>query len=246
MIGGRNVHDLTHLDLCSGLGMFALAAEWAQFRTIGFAEIDPHCKKVLVRRWAHVPNYGDIKTAKWGSATRNVCLLTAGYPCQPFSSPGKQLGEKDHRHLWPSVRRAVKENRPDWFVGENVIGHIDLGLDQVLSDLEDLDYTAQPLTIPACAVGADFVGERVWVLASSNLLRLRGGTRQWARIRPGRVRLLIGFLVLHWARGRKTHYVNPAFLERVLGVPPGHSAIPRSAMSSSRRSRIRSSRRSTK
>ncbi len=73
-----------------------------------------------------------------------------------------------------------------------------------------------------------------------------GGTIQWAQIRPGRARTLIGWLVLRYGRGRMTHYINPASLEQVLGVPPNHSAIRPSATSSSRKRRTRSCRRSAK
>src|SRR5262245_36121699 len=41
----------THLDLFSGIGGFALAAQWAGFRTIGFCEIDKYCQKVLSKRF---------------------------------------------------------------------------------------------------------------------------------------------------------------------------------------------------
>jgi DNA (cytosine-5)-methyltransferase 1 len=55
---------LTHLDLFSGIGGFALAAEWAGFRTIGFVEIDKYCQEVLKRHWPNVPIVGDIRDVK--------------------------------------------------------------------------------------------------------------------------------------------------------------------------------------
>lgn len=42
---------MTHIDLFSGIGGFALAASWAGFETIAFCEIDPFCQKVLTRRF---------------------------------------------------------------------------------------------------------------------------------------------------------------------------------------------------
>jgi DNA (cytosine-5)-methyltransferase 1 len=41
----------THLDLFSGIGGFALAAQWAGFRTIAFCEIDKYCQKVLAKNF---------------------------------------------------------------------------------------------------------------------------------------------------------------------------------------------------
>jgi DNA (cytosine-5)-methyltransferase 1 len=51
----------THLDLFSGIGGFALACEWAGFKTIGFVEIDDYCQKVLKKYWPDVPIIGDIR-----------------------------------------------------------------------------------------------------------------------------------------------------------------------------------------
>lgn len=55
---------LTHLDLFSGIGGFALAAEWAGFQTIGFVEIDKYCQKVLRKHWSDVPIVEDIRDVK--------------------------------------------------------------------------------------------------------------------------------------------------------------------------------------
>ena len=51
----------THLDLCSGIGGFALAARWAGYETIAFCEIDKFCQKVLQKHWPHVPIHTDLK-----------------------------------------------------------------------------------------------------------------------------------------------------------------------------------------
>lgn len=52
--------EVNHLDLCSGIGGFALAARWMGWQTVGFAEIDPFASRVLAKHWPGVPNYGDI------------------------------------------------------------------------------------------------------------------------------------------------------------------------------------------
>ena len=57
--------DLTHIDLFSGIGGFALAARWAGFETVQFVELDPFCQKVLQKNFPGVPIHGDIKTFKW-------------------------------------------------------------------------------------------------------------------------------------------------------------------------------------
>lgn len=55
---------MKHLDLCSGIGGFALAARWAGFETVQFVEIDKWCQKILKKHWPDVPCHDDLKTFK--------------------------------------------------------------------------------------------------------------------------------------------------------------------------------------
>ncbi len=158
-----------HFDLFSGIGGFALAAKRVGWETTGFCEIDPFCQKVLKKHWPDVPIYCDIKELD-GETIGNVDILTGGYPCQPFStaSAGKRRGAEDDSYLWPEFNRIIRETRPAFVIAENVVGHISMGLDAVLADLEDADYTCRTFIIPACAVNAPHRRERVWVVANSN------------------------------------------------------------------------------
>lgn len=164
------------IELFAGIGGIALAAEWAGIETVAFCEREHFCKKVLNKHWPNVPVFDDVRTlnrkvledqgviAHGGS----VDIISGGYPCQPFSSPGKRKGENDDRNLWPEVKRLLKEIRPTWFVGENVAGHIALGLDTVLYDLENIGYSWESFVIPAAAVGANHERFRVFIVAYSN------------------------------------------------------------------------------
>jgi DNA (cytosine-5)-methyltransferase 1 len=82
--------------------------------------------------------------------------------------PGSDKARMTTVALWPEVKRLLEEIRPRWFVGENVAGHVTLGLDGVLSDLDDIGYTVQPVIIPAAAVGALHRRDRVFILAHAN------------------------------------------------------------------------------
>ena len=48
-------------------------------------------------------------------------ILSAGFPCQPFSQAGKKLGTNDLRGtLFESIARVLRNHRPRFFVLENV------------------------------------------------------------------------------------------------------------------------------
>ena len=158
---------MKHLDLFSGIGGFALAARWVGWETVGFCEIDPYCQKVLRKHWPDVPIYEDIRELD-GRTVGYIDIITGGYPCQPFSVAGKQRGEADDRHLWPEFAQLIREIRPRWVVGENVAGHISMGLDNVLADLEGFGYTWEAFVIPACAVNAPHRRARVWFVGNTD------------------------------------------------------------------------------
>ena len=169
---------LQHLDLFSGIGGFSLGLETAGLaNTVAFCDIDKYCHKVLNKHWPHVPIFSDIKELNYetlrSNGINNIDIITGGYPCQPFSVAGLKKGEQDPRHLWPEYFRLVKELRPTWVIGENVSGHIKLGLDTVLEDLESEGYSTRTFSISASGVGANHKRERVWIMAHSNDARDR-------------------------------------------------------------------------
>lgn len=171
------------LDLFSGIGGFSLGLErTGGFKTVAFCEIDPYCQQVLAKHWPNVPIYNDVRTLKYDGPVDVIC---GGYPCQPFSVAGKRQGETDDRHLWPQMFRLVQECRPTWVIGENVAGHITMGLDDVLSDLEGAGYACRAFVIPACAVDAKHRRDRVWIVANARERR-RGEPEEWQGQQSGR------------------------------------------------------------
>lgn len=168
---------MKHLDLFSGIGGFALAARWAQIETVGFCEIDPFCRKVLEKHWPHVLKYENIKDVSY---PEHVDIMTAGFPCQPFSIAGKQRGKDDDRYLWPEVIRLIRESKPTWFIGENVPGIIPM-LDPILKDLEREGYTWWAYLIPASLIGAPHKRERLWIIANSTRKRCNERLNHWEK-----------------------------------------------------------------
>jgi DNA (cytosine-5)-methyltransferase 1 len=158
---------LRHVDLCSGIGGFALGFEWAKLSTpVQFCDIEPWSRKILAQHWPHVPIATDVKELANDPErlVRECDIITAGYPCQPFSVAGRQKGEEDPRHIYPYISKIIASKRPSWVVFENVGGHIALGLDKVLADLALKDYATRVFVIPAAAIGAPHRRDRLWVI----------------------------------------------------------------------------------
>lgn len=164
---------MTHLSLCSGIGGLDLAAEWAGLETVAQCEIDAYASKVLAKNFPGVPNLHDIRTvtnerlAELGIRTPTV--ISAGFPCQPYSLAGKGRGDRDERDLWGEVARVVGEVRPRWFVGENTPGLFARSnqryFRRVLDDLAALGYSVGWGIWGACDVGAPHKRDRVFILA---------------------------------------------------------------------------------
>ena len=165
-------YKLKHLDLFSGIGGFSLGLEaTGGFETVAFCDYDSYCQKILRKHWPWVTIYDDIKELNHEKLNSNghtkIDIITGGYPCQPFSVAGRQQGEKDPRHVWPEYFRLIKELRPTWVIGENVSGHVKLGLDTVLENLESEGYSARTFSISASSIGAHHQRERIWIVANS-------------------------------------------------------------------------------
>jgi DNA (cytosine-5)-methyltransferase 1 len=157
---------MRHLDLFSGIGGFALAAQWMGWETVAFCEREKYARRVLEQHWPNVPIIDDI--TQWPSERIGCDIITGGFPCQPFSSAGLKQGQKDDRYLWPAMLSVIEQERPAWVVGENVFGIIKMALDQVLSDLEAIGYATRAFVVPACAVDAQHRRDRVWIVGHSN------------------------------------------------------------------------------
>lgn len=158
---------MRHVDLCSGIGGFALGFEQANLSTpVMFCDIEPWCRNILKQHWNNVPIKSDVKELANDpdNLVPDCDILTAGYPCQPFSQAGRREGAQDDRHIWPYILKIITSKRPSWVVLENVYGHISLGLDQVLLDLETKGYATRTFVVPASSVGAPHRRDRVWIV----------------------------------------------------------------------------------
>ena len=157
------------IDLCSGIGGFSLAGHWAGYQTVAFAEPDKFCQEVLRKNFGNEAKIYDyarqVTTDALGYRPGDIRLITAGFPCQPFSVAGKQRGKEDDRFIWHEISSVIKDFQPALFVGENVTGIVGMALDDVLDDLESHGYATQAYIIPAASVGAPHKRDRVWITA---------------------------------------------------------------------------------
>lgn len=182
---------LTHLSLFSGIGGLDLAAGWAGIQTVAQCEWAEYPTKVLEKRWPDVPRWKNIRTLTGESfyertGRRTVDIISGGFPCQPFSTAGKQRGKEDDRYLWPEMVRVIKELRPTWIVGENVAGIVRMALPDILSELEACGYRTRTFLVPACAVGARHRRYRVAIVGYSehnglSSAEIDGGTQKTVR-----------------------------------------------------------------
>lgn len=169
---------MRHGSLFSGFGGFDLAAEWMGWENVFHCEINPFSRRLLSYYWPNAQSYEDITRTDFTVWRGRVDVLTGGFPCQPYSLAGKRLGTEDERHLWPHMRRAIREIQPTWVVGENVSGFLNWNggvvFDEVQADLEAAGYEVLPFVLPAAGVGAPHRRDRVWIIAHTT-----GNRREW-------------------------------------------------------------------
>ncbi len=190
------------LDLFSGIGGFSLGLERAGFETVAFCEINPWCRDRLSEQWPEVPCYDDVRTLSAARLAQDgvgsIDAISGGFPCQDISIAGLKAGIEGSRSgLWSEIIRLASELRPRFIIVENVANLLvgpserpGAWFGRVLGDLAGIGYDAEWHRIPASALGAHFIGERVWIVAScpaAGRLRWEGcwpaslGTHPWGR-----------------------------------------------------------------
>ena len=129
MVSSSPKQGFTFIDLFAGIGGFRWALERSLGGTCVFAsEWDAFAQKTYAANFGHEPE-GDI-TAIPPSAVPDHDILTAGFPCQPFSIAGvskaNALGRAhgfEHATqgtLFFNVAKIIETKRPRAFILENV------------------------------------------------------------------------------------------------------------------------------
>lgn len=163
---------MNELALFAGGGGGILGGKLLGWRTVCSVEYEPHRISVLAQRqndrilYPSFPQWDDIRTFDGKPWNGIVDVVSAGFPCQPFSVAGKGLAENDMRNGWPDTIRIIREVGPSFALLENVPGllvHPYFGT--ILGDLAESGFDAEWDCFPASAIGAPHYRDRLWILA---------------------------------------------------------------------------------
>ena len=167
-----NTEEFRLLSLCSGYGGLELGLRRIipALRAVAYVEVEAFACANLVNKMETdlldaAPIWTDIKTFDARAFRDRVHIITAGYPCQPFSSAGSRRGKEDPRYLWPYIERVVKTVRPAWCFFENVEGHLKIGFGDVYRGLRKMGYAVEAGLFSAAEIGAPHRRKRLFILA---------------------------------------------------------------------------------
>lgn len=166
---------MNELVLFAGSGGGVLGTTLLGFRHIGYVEWNDHCQRVLAQRIcdgliSNAPIFGDIRaflSEGYARVYRGVAdVVSAGFPCQPFSQSGHQLGEDDPRNMWPETYAVIRAVRPKIAWLENVPGLLTHEyIRRIFADLAQLGMHVRWGVLGTGESGGVCTGKRLWILA---------------------------------------------------------------------------------
>lgn len=174
--------NITIGSACTGVGMLDEAVRlgctyfgW-RARTAFMCEWESYAAAVLLARMEEASlepspifcgDLADFDARRWRG---KLDCFAAGFPCQPWSSAGKQEGTADDRWLWPELARIIAHAQPSLVFLENVPGLVSGGgLHHVLDGFAQMRFDAQWCHCTAEAVKASHRRERLFILAYRNI-----------------------------------------------------------------------------
>jgi len=173
--GYRRHSSVRELSLFTGAGFGVLGTKLLGWRTIGYVEVNDYCQRIISQRirdgiFDPAPVFGDVRDFIFSGAAQEyegvTDVLTAGFPCQPFSKAGKNRGANDDRNLFPELLRIIRTVRPKNLLLENVpnlLAHEYIRT--IFGELAALGYDCRWDCISAADCGAPHKRDRLWIFA---------------------------------------------------------------------------------
>eukprot|EP00979_Chaetoceros_neogracilis_P004264 scaffold751_cov154-Chaetoceros_neogracile.AAC.5 len=126
-IGIKKSPKFTFVELFAGIGGFRMGLEQIGGLCVLASEKDEVARAIYRRQFgSHDLVEGDmLDIVSEDFPPNGFDILTAGFPCQPFSSRGEQKGLDDDGHrgqMYQELVRILMEERPPYFLFENVVG----------------------------------------------------------------------------------------------------------------------------
>ena len=165
----KNNADFHFIDLFAGIGGIRIGFENAGGYCVYSSEIDGECVKTYEANFDETPD-GDITKVDHDSIPQHD-ILTAGFPCQPFSISGKMGGFEDTRGtLFFNILKIIRTKKPKVVFLENVkhLKYHDGGntLKVIIKSLEDEGYQTAWEVLNALDFGLAQNRERIIIIAS--------------------------------------------------------------------------------
>lgn len=156
------------VDVFAGLGGFHAAASQLGCKCVFACEIDASLRQIYKQNFGMDP-VGDITNIRAAEVPIHD-LLCAGFPCQPFSKAGGQLGLRDavQGAMFFEVMKIIRLRRPKFVLFENVAHFLrhDGGKTymKVKATLEELDYEVREAKLSPHQFGVPQVRERMYLV----------------------------------------------------------------------------------
>ena len=171
-------NKIKELSLFTGAGGGITGTALLGWAPVGYIEWSEYCQKVIRQRIEdgaipRAPIFSDIRaftSEGYADAYKGlVDVVTAGFPCQPFSTAGARKGEDDERNMWPSTADVIRRVRPKFAFLENVPGILtDKYIRRIFADLAEMGFDARWGVLGGHETGALPNGKRLWIVASSS------------------------------------------------------------------------------
>lgn len=179
--------EFDFVDLFAGLGGFHVALKGLGGRAVFAAEWIPGLQDLYEANHGIRP-VGDINEVAPEDVPDHQ-VLTAGFPCQPFSKAGEQLGfeHTEQGQLFFSVQKILEAKRPRYFILENVpnlLRHKEgKTIERIVVELEALGYEVDKARFSPHDFGIPQIRDRVYIVGA---LKEHGGLRSFRWPRPER------------------------------------------------------------